>query len=63
MIVASLFKKSVSRSARGPAQGRVIMYGLLLKNLQDFIVATYGAKKWQEVKDALKVHTVIIKCN
>jgi len=31
------------------------MYGLLLKNLQDFIVDKFGAKKWDAVKEALKL--------
>ena len=35
------------------------MYGLLLKNLQDFIVDKWGAKKWDAVKEALKLSEVI----
>jgi hypothetical protein len=34
------------------------MYGLLLKNLQAFIVVTYGAKQWKEIKEALKIDQV-----
>ena len=34
------------------------MYGLLLKNLQDFVVEKYGAKKWESVKEALKLTEV-----
>ena len=34
------------------------MYGLLLKNLQAYIIKTYGAKKWKEIKDALKIDQV-----
>ena len=35
------------------------MYGLLLKNLQDYIVDKWGAKKWDAVKEALKLSEVI----
>ena len=34
------------------------MYGLLLKNLQDYIVNNYGAKKWKEIKESLKIDQV-----
>ena len=34
------------------------MYGLLLMNLQAFIVKNYGAKKWKEIKEALKIDQV-----
>jgi hypothetical protein len=36
------------------------MYGLLLRNFHEYIVKTYGDKKWKEIKDNLKltqVHT------
>ena len=35
------------------------MYGLLLKNLQDYIVDKFGQKKWDSVKVALKLDEVI----
>ena len=31
------------------------MYGLLLANMQEFVVKTYGAKAWQEVRESLKI--------
>ena len=31
------------------------MYGLLLKNLQEYIESTYGEKKWEAIKDAFKL--------
>ena len=34
------------------------MYGLLLKNLQDYIVDKFGQKKWDSVKVALKLEEV-----
>jgi len=34
------------------------MYGLLLKNLQLYIEQNYGAKKWKEIKDAMKLEQV-----
>lgn len=33
------------------------MYGLLLKNLQDYVVNVYGQKKWDAIKDAFKITT------
>ena len=36
------------------------MYGLLLKNLQDFIVDKWGQKKWEAVKEALKLSEVTL---
>ena len=37
------------------------MYGLLLKNLQEYCIKTFGAKKWQEVLEALKIKDVSLK--
>jgi len=34
------------------------MYGLLLKNLQAYIIKNHGAKKWKEIKEALKIDQV-----
>ena len=34
------------------------MYGLLLKNLQAYIIQSYGAKKWKEIKGVLKIDQV-----
>ena len=34
------------------------MYGLLLMNLQEFVVEKYGQKKWDSVKEALKLGDV-----
>ena len=34
------------------------MYGLLLLNLQDFVVEKYGQKKWDSVKESLKLSDV-----
>ena len=31
------------------------MYGLLLENMKAFICEAFGEKKWNEVKDALKL--------
>ena len=31
------------------------MYGLLLMNMKNYVVAKYGQKKWDEVKTALKL--------
>ena len=36
------------------------MYGLLLKNLQDYVVEKHGEKKWEAVKKAMKVEAVNI---
>ena len=35
-----------------------VMYGLLLKNLQAYIIQSYGAKKWKEIKGVLKIDQV-----
>ena len=34
------------------------MYGLLLLNLQEFVCEKYGDKKWDAVKEALKLGDV-----
>ena len=34
------------------------MYGLLLKNLQDYVVEKHGEKKWEAVKQAFKMEAV-----
>ena len=34
------------------------MYGLLLLNLQDYVVDKYGQKKWDGIKEALKLSEV-----
>ena len=34
------------------------MYGLLLINLQDYVTKVFGAKKYEEVRDALKIKDV-----
>ena len=31
------------------------MYGLLLMNMQEYVEKVFGAKKWVEVKEALKI--------
>ena len=37
------------------------MYGLLLMNMQEYVEKTFGAKKWVEVKEALKIKVTLIK--
>ena len=34
------------------------MYGLLLMNLQDYVVSKFGQKKWDTIKEALKITDV-----
>ena len=34
------------------------MYGLLLMNMEEFVVRTYGQKQWDEVRAALKIKDV-----
>ncbi len=34
------------------------MYGLLLQNMQEYVVKTYGQNKWDELKAALKIKEV-----
>ena len=31
------------------------MYGLLLMNMQEYVEKVFGAKKWVEIKEALKI--------
>ena len=31
------------------------MYGLLLENMKAFVIEAFGEKKWNEVKDSLKL--------
>ena len=38
------------------------MYGLLLINLQDYVTKVFGAKKYEEVRDALKIKDVSSMC-
>ena len=35
------------------------MYGLLLANMQEYVEKTYGAKAWEEIKEALKIKASI----
>ena len=37
------------------------MYGLLLMNMQEYVEKTFGAKKWVEIKEALKIKVTISK--
>ena len=39
------------------------MYGLLLLNLQEFVCEKYGDKKWDAVKEALKLGDVSLYGN
>jgi len=32
------------------------MYGLLLLNMEEFVVKTFGKEKWEEVRKALKIN-------
>ena len=34
------------------------MYGLLLMNLQDYVVQKFGEKKWESIREALKITDV-----
>ncbi len=34
------------------------MYGLLLRNLQEYVISAFGEKKWKEIKEALKIKEV-----
>ena len=34
------------------------MYGLLLINMQDYITKVFGAKQYEEVREALKIKDV-----
>ena len=34
------------------------MYGLLLQNLQDYVVKKFGEKKWDAIREALKMKDV-----
>ena len=40
------------------------MYGLLLINMQDYVTKVFGAKQYEEVREALKIkdvsHTISI---
>ena len=39
-------------------KNKIKMYGLLLLNLQEFVCEKYGDKKWDAVKEALKLGDV-----
>ncbi len=34
------------------------MYGLLLLNMQEYVIKTYGNKAWQDLSKALKIAQV-----
>ena len=36
------------------------MYGLLLINMQDYVTKVFGAKQYEEVREALKIKDVSI---
>ena len=36
------------------------MYGLLLVNMQQYVEKVFGAKKWIEVKEGMKIKVIFI---
>ena len=37
------------------------MYGLLLVNMQQYVEKVFGAKKWIEVKEGMKIKVIFIQ--